>query len=527
MSAHKQSSLLPLKAFFTVGSFTFLSRILGYVRDLLIAATVGTGPIAEAFFVAFRIPNMFRRIFAEGAFNAAFLPSYSRILSEEGQAGATSFARQTLGIMLGILIPFSLLLIWQMPLVIGLIAPGFNPDSSRYALAIIYARIMFAYLGFMAFTALFSAILQAHNRFAAAAAAPMLLNLFFIAALLIVLPFTGNAGLVMAWAVFVSGIAQVFLVIWAIRRQGLSVLRPYLSWNPRIKQLIVLIGPGILSAGIWQINTFINTVIASTEQGAVAFLYYADRLYQLPLGLIGVAFGVVLLPSLSRALRAGDEAKGNIALSQGVELSSFFTFPAMIAMLIIPQSLCLGLFERGDFMRSDTLNTAQALFMLGLGVPAAVLVKVFMPGFYARQDTKTPMFHAAIAVLCNISLALLLFSLLKKEGQGFIGLAAATTCSGWVMAFLQAKSLLKRGFWQPKLTPLLGQLGRSFAASLLMASGLYIVQLYSFAHIAELDSLTRFIAVLILSFLGLLIYLIAAWFLKVQALRLILARFIS
>ena len=437
-----------LRALFAVSGFTFLSRILGYARDLLLAASFGTSPIAQAFFVAFRLPNMFRRIFAEGALSSAFVPNYSEVLEKNNFNAAQHYLRQVLGWLLLILLLLSAVMLWFMPQVIGLLAPGFRQDPQLFSLTVLYARVQFPYLIAISVMALGAAVLQTHRRFAVAAAAPIALNVVMIAAMLFLLSQLANQradkGLALSWVILASGFVQLVIVLWALRRAKLLVLRPILGWSAPLARTLTMLGPAILSAGVWHINTLVNTMIASQEQKAVAILYYADRLYQLPLGLIGVTFSVVLLPFLSQALnkKQFDQVQENV--NHAIELALFIALPAMVVLFVIPQTLSITLFERGDFLRSDSQATALALRALAFAIPAAVLSKIFLPLFYAHKDTKSPFSQALISVFVNVVLALFLFAQLKDLNLGFLGLAIASAAAAWVMLFMQLISVQKR-----------------------------------------------------------------------------------
>jgi len=338
----------------TVGGYTGISRVLGFVRDILIAAVVGTGPVADAFFVAFRLPNLFRRLFGEGAFNSAFVPLFARHLEEGGKAAARVFAEQTLAVLLAALLLFSALAMAAMPWFMYLLAPGFAAEPEKFDLAVRLSRITFPYLLFMSLVALLSGLLNALYKFAAAAAAPILLNVCFIVALVVVLPLTGAPGQVLAWTVVVAGLGQFLLLMIACHRAGVALRLPRPRLTPGVRRLLKLMGPGVLSAGALQINLLIGTIIASLQAGAVSYLYYADRVYQLPLGLIGIAFGVVLLPDLARKLRSGAEAEAMTQLNRGLELSMLLTLPAAVALVVIPWPIVVVLFERGIFDRASS-----------------------------------------------------------------------------------------------------------------------------------------------------------------------------
>jgi len=426
----------------TVGGYTGVSRILGFVRDILIANVVGASPVADAFFAAFRLPNLFRRLFAEGAFNAAFVPLFARRLEQEGEAAARRFAEEALSILVTALLVISAACMAGMPWFIYLIGSGFSQDPEKLALAIDLTRITFPYLLFMAVVALISGVLNSLYRFAAAAAAPILLNVIFIAALVAVLPFFAEVpGHVMAWAVCVSGAAQLIFLVVAAKRAGMALRLPRPRLTPGVRRLMVLMLPGMLSAGALQINIFVGSSIASWQEGAFSFLYYADRVYQLPLGLIGIAIGIVLLPDLARKLRAGNESQAMHSLNRGLEFALLLTLPATVVLVIIAGPVIGGLFQHGRFGAEDAEATASALAAFAWGLPAFVLVKILQPAFYAREDTLTPFRYSVVSVVANIALSLFLFWQMRH-----VGIALATTLAAWLNAVLLALSLRRFGF---------------------------------------------------------------------------------
>lgn len=464
-----------LKAGATVGGLTMVSRVLGFFRDVLIAMALGTGPVADAFFVAFRFPNLFRRLFAEGAFNSAFIPLFSKHLEGEGSDSARQFAVSVLSVLVATLAIVSAAAEIAMPWLMMVIAPGFLEDPQKYDLAVLLTRIAFPYLLFMSVTAMISGVLNSLGRFAAAAAAPILLNVILISALLMIVLLSLNnsreAGIVLVWGVAFAGFAQAVTLWIASRRAGMSLglTRPRLTSG--IRKLISLGIPGVIAGGITQINLLIGTIIASLQASAVAWLYYADRIYQLPLGVIGVAIGVVLLPDLSRRLRAGDGDGVHSSQNRALELSMLLTIPAAAALIAMPQPIIQTLFERGAFSAADTAAAAAALAAFAPGLPAFVLIKVFSPGFFAREDTKTPMYFAGISVAVNIAGSLLLFIVL-----GHVGIAIATSLAGWVNAGLLSWTLYRRGHFKPDAR-LRKRLPRIAASSFLMAFVLWWMEL--------------------------------------------------
>ena len=459
-----------LRSIATVGGLTGVSRVLGFVRDILIAAALGAGPVADAFFVAFRLPNLFRRLFGEGAFNAAFVPLFARRLEQEGAAAARAFAEQALSLLLSALLGLTVLAMAFMPWLMYLLAPGFAETPEKFDLAVELSRITFPYLLFLALAALLSGVLNSLGRFAAAAAAPILLNLFFIAALLVAVPLAERPGLVLAWTVAAAGCAQFLMLLVAASRAGMTLRLPRPRLNPAMRRLWQLMVPGILSAGALQLNITVGTIIASLQAGAVSYLYYADRVYQLPLGLIGIAIGIVLLPDLTRKLRGGATDAATASLNRGLEVALLLTLPAAVALMVIPWPVTVTLFERGVFDRAASDATAAALAAYATGLPAYVLVKVLQPAFYAREDTLRPFKFSLASVVANILLALALFWQI-----GHVGLALATSLAAWLQAGLLAHSLRRRGHLALDAR-LRGRLPRILFASLAMGALLWAGQ---------------------------------------------------
>lgn len=458
-----------------IGGFTLISRVLGLVRDVLIARFLGAGLVSDAFFTAFKLPNVFRRMFAEGAFNAAFVPLYARRLEEEGGEAADEFAKEAAAalfvLVAGIVILFELTMPWSLSLIGFGLDRAVDPETgiSPYYLAVVYAQITMPYLLFMSMTALFSGILNTRNFFALAAAVPIVLNLFMIGTLALASQMAWAQpviGYYLTSAIAISGLAQMCLVIWGCRRAGVAVgfKRPRLT--PGVKRLVILGVPGMISAGITQINLLISHSIATMRESAASWLTYADRLYQLPLGMIGIAMGVALLPSLSRRLRAGDEIGARTSLNRAIEIAAFLTLPAAFALAVIPEFLISGLYERGAFTAETTSQTAKALRMFSYGLPAFVMLKVLTPAFFARENTRTPMIFAALSAIINVTLGLYLFF-----NIGFQGLALATSVAAWVNVLCLTALLLKDDSFVPD-TRLLTRLPRIFLASAAMAVAL-------------------------------------------------------
>lgn len=443
----------------TISGFTLMSRVLGLVRDVLMGSIIGTTAISDAFFTAFRFPNMFRRIFGEGAFNAAFVPQYAGALEEDGKESAARFASQAFSWLFWTLGVGTLVALPLMRWIMAGFAPGFLTveghefssewfwemvryphGTEKFENTVSWARIMFSYLLCMALVAQLSGVMNTLRRFAIPAFAPVLLNIVFIT-ILSTAAFSEvgaeKAGLWISWGVCLSGFLQLLLLYVACRRIGVNIriCRPRIS--PRIKTLFTKMGPGVLSAGVQQFNLLIGTQIASMQAMAVSYLYYAERLYQFPLGMIGVAFGVVLLPEISRSLMGGRQQEAVQTLRDGLSFSMLLTIPASVALIVIPAEMIHVLLNWGG--KIDVTQTSHGLMGFAFGIPAYVLIKVLQPAFFAQEDTKTPMFMAGITVATNIVVSLALFPLF-----GHVGIAIATSIAGWVNVILLLRGL--RGF---------------------------------------------------------------------------------
>jgi len=414
-----------VSGFLTVGAWTLISRIVGFVRDAMVAAWLGSGPVAEAFIVAQSLPNMFRRFFAEGAFNMAFVPMFAKKL--EGGEDAEGFARDAYWGMAALLVAFSALGHVLMPWLVLAMASGFHGDE-RFGLAVVLGQICFPYILFISLTALLSGVLNAMGRFFATAIAPVLMNVFLVLSMFSADWFGWDIGRTLAWTVTLSGVLQLFFVWVVLRMQGFRIpfRRPRLT--PELKRLAIIAAPAVLAGGVVQVNLLVGRQVASFTEGAVSWLYYADRLYQLPLGVVGIAIGVVLLPDLSRRLRAGDAGGGRASFNRGMEFALFLTLPAAVALIAIAVPIISVLFERREFTTNDTMMTAPVLAIYAAGLPAFVLHKVLQPLFYAREDTRRPFNYAVVSMVVNAALAFGLMPFL-----GYLAAALATTLSSWVM----------------------------------------------------------------------------------------------
>jgi putative peptidoglycan lipid II flippase len=428
----------------TVGGLTLVSRVLGFLRDLVTAALLGAGVAADAFFVALQLPNMFRRLFAEGAFNAAFVPIFAERLSLGGKAAAFGFTEAALAALLATLVLFTGLCEIFAPQLIAVLAPGFLGDAERFVLAVDLLRLTFPYLLFISLVSLLAGVLNALDKFAAAAATPIAFNLCLIGGLLVG-RFLGPAvEYALAWAVSVAGAVQFLWLALACRRLGLPLrlLRPRLT--PDVRLLLRRALPAAIGAGAVQINLFVNLMLSSLlPAGAISFLFYANRLMELPLGIIGVALGTALLPLLAREIAGGRAAQGIAHQNRGIELGLLLTLPAAAAMIAMPEPIIRVLFERGAFGPDEVAGTASALMAYGIGVPAFILIRVLVPGFHARGDTVTPLRVSIAAVVINLLLNLALIRPL-----GHVGLALATSAAAWAQGVLFVYLLHRRGHWR-------------------------------------------------------------------------------
>lgn len=414
-----------VRGFVTVGGWTLASRAVGFIRDMMIAAFLGSGPVAQAYLVAFTLPNMFRRFFAEGAFNTAFVPMFAKKL--EADEDPRAFAEAAFSGLATVVLGVSVLATLAMPWLVLAQAAGFAGDQ-RFDLAVTYGRICFPYILFISLTALLSGLLNAGGRFMAAAAAPVLMNVVLIAAMVLADRMGWDMGLAMSWSTPIAGVAQLVTVWIAASRMGfaLRLRRPRLT--PDMKRLLAVAAPAVLAGGVVQINLLVGRQVGSFFDGAIAWLTYADRLYQLPLGVVGIAIGIVLLPDISRRLKAGDHSGGRHAYNRAAEFALFLTLPAAVALVVIAGPLIAVLFGRGAFDAADVAPTALALAIYGAGLPAFTLQKVLQPLFFAREDTRSPFRFALWAMVVNAVIAIGAAPLI-----GFSAAAWATTIAGWVM----------------------------------------------------------------------------------------------
>jgi len=488
------------RAFATVGGLTLVSRVLGFARDILIAAALGSGPVADAFFVAFRFPNLFRRLFGEGAFNSAFVPLFAKRLESEGMPAARAFAEEALSVLATTIILVSVVAMLAMPWLMVLLAPGFITDPQKYDLAVDLTQITFPYLFCMSLVALLSGALNSMNRYWAAAAAPIILNVVLISAIVsaLYLGLGGDegAGYILAAAVTAAGVLQLLMLWLAVRDAGLKLSFRRPRYTPGVKRLVELGIPGVIAGGITQINIVVGTMIASLQAGAVSYLYYADRLYQLPLGIVGIAIGVVLLPELSKQLRAEDHVRAMDTQNRSLEFALMLTLPAAVALAVAAHPIISVLFERGNFTASDTDASAAALMAFAIGLPSFVLIKVFQPAYFAREDTKTPMRFAGVNMVVNVIGSLALFFAFQEMGfMPHVGIALATSIAGWVNAFLLWGQLARTGEFTFD-TRLLRNLPLILFASVAMGAAIHFALPFLTPYLAASQSLLVRVAAL-------------------------------
>ncbi|MEE2725269.1 MAG: murein biosynthesis integral membrane protein MurJ [Verrucomicrobiota bacterium] len=601
----------------TVSGFTALSRILGFIRDILMGYFLGSSHAADAFFAAFKFPNIFRRIFGEGAFNSAFVPLFSRELTSKGRKEAMHFASQTFSILAIVLLIITIIAIPLMSWITMVHAPGFsavktfrgdsnnnevsfdikikgskaiyfvienggnaeiknitlvknnndteNPlDQSdwlsekgklikKYALSkdknftrikgnaliknskegnthlsiyrnhpdtfnltVTLSKITFIYLLCMALVAHMSGVLNTIKIFGMPAAAPVLLNMTFLAGFLIFSIFWGLKGdpvkyaHVAAWCVFVAGFLQLGALYFTCFRKGLRIKLCKPKISPQIKRLFILMGPGVLAAGIQQINLLVGSIIASFREGAISYLYYSERVYQLPLGVIGIGLGVILLPEVTKRLRNGDQIGAITSMNRGIELAMLLTIPASIALIVIPYPIISTLFQHGAFTAEDANLTALSLAGFAIGIPGYVLVRVLQPGYFARENTKTPMLIAGVTVIVNIVFSIILF-----DSLGHIGIAIATSIAAWVNVALLLFGL--RNFWKPDAR-LKSRMPKIFIASIVMGSLLWILH-QTIKEMFNHDFWLRLGGVSMLVIFGITIYFFIAFKLKASSLK--------
>lgn len=508
-----------VKSTATIGIYTLLSRVLGFARDVTIASSIGASYLSDAFFVAFRLPNYLRRLFAEGAFNAAFVPQFEAMLAVEGKDNARQFASEVMSFLVFILLIVTGVFIVLMPWLMVGFAPGFMDNPRKFDLTIVLTRITMPYIIFISLVSLLGGILNTGGKFAAVAATPIIMNLCLILIPYFISDYTGTYAHALAIAVTVSGIAQWLWLVRFCKRQNMlpRLMRPRLT--PQVKKLLVAIAPAALGAGVVQLNLVMDTIIATWFGSGVSYIYYADRISELPLAVIGIAVGTALLPMLSRQIREGKREESFHSQNRAMELALFLSLPAAVALLMIAQPIITVMFERGEFTAADTTATFHTLMAFAVGLPAFVLVKILAPSFYANQDTKTPFKIASICIVVNFTFNIILMFPLQ-----YVGMALATSIASWLNVILMARTLIARG-WLALEKHLFAQLGKMLAASAVMAAVLLLITPYFMPYMArDYMQLGRFAALITISCLGGMAYMLISFAFNISESRTLIMR---
>ena len=465
-----------LRGILTVGGWTLASRVLGFARDMLFAAFLGTSGVADAFFVAQKLPNLFRRLFGEGAFNAAFVPAFSGMLATEGPAEAKRFAEQAFGVLAFWLIALTVAGEIFMPQLMVVLAPGFSDHPAKLALAITLTRITFPYLLLICLTALLSGVLNGLDRYAAAAAAPLVYNVISIAFMVVLTPYVASPAHAFAWGITVAGVVMLGMLLWAVKRAGMGMRVPLPRMTPQMRMLMRRMAPGLFGAGVTQLNQMVDVIISTLlPPGSVSLLYYANQVQQLPLATIGTAVGTALLPLLSRQVRSGEGEAASATMNRALEYALFLTLPAAVGLAVAAVPIMTVLFVRGHFDLVSARLSAQSLAAFAIGLPAFVLVKVLAPGFFARGDTAMPVKIGIVALAVNLGLNLVLMGPLRHVGP-----ALATSIAAILNMGLLGAVLMRRG--QLRLDPrLLARVPRMLVASAVMGVALWFAERTVFA----------------------------------------------
>lgn len=487
-----------IKSTLTVGSFTLLSRITGFVRDVIMANLLGASWLSDAFFVAFKLPNFFRRLFAEGAFNAAFIPSFASVLTEDGRQRAVDFAGEVMSVLFVVLLLLNAIFIVFMPWITPLFAPGFADSPEKLNLTVVLSQITFPYILFISLVSLLGGVLNSLGKFAAPAASPILLNLCMIGGMWW-LTNTPTPAHALAISVFIAGAVQFVWLMVICLKDGCMPGLTLPKLTPQVKTMLLLMAPAALGSGVQQLNLLIDVIIASHIPDAVSYLYYADRITELPIGVIGVAIGTVLLPTLSRQIKEGDMDAARNQMNRALELVLLFGLPATAGLLIMSEGIIRVLYLHGAFTEHDMAATTMALIAFTAGLPAFLAVKVFAPGFFASHDTKTPFKIALVCVAVN-----LFFNLTLIHHFAHVGMAMATTIASWVNVALMVRILHKRKIFVPDAL-LKKRLLKMAAASKVMALTLYLVGIVAAPFYLE-GMLVRTTTLLIVIGVGMFIY---------------------
>ena len=498
------------RSFFTVSFYTLLSRVLGFIRDIFIARFLGSTVTADAFFVAFRIPNFFRRVLAEGAYSAALIPVFSGVvIDSKDDQEAADFVENTMSLLLLVTILLTIIFYFGMPYIIQVLAPGFSENKEAFDLAVHFGKIIFPYLIFISLVAHFTSIINVHGKFAAGAFAPAILNISFILSLFLLTPYLSSAGHALAYGVLIGGLFQFIFMYQAV----LQLYRPRIRLphlNEKLRKFFRLFFPGIIGSGVIQLNIIIGTIIASfLPVGAISHIYYADRLNQLPLAIFGIAMGVVLLPSLSKAIKENNTQEIETTQNRSLEFCLLISLPSAAGLFILSYPIINILFERWAFLSNDTFYTSQVLSIFALGLPAYILIKVLVTCFFAREDTKTPLYISIISVIINVVLSLLLIGSMRE-----MGIALATAISAWVNElFLFLILYFKKNLILDNQLFI-----RSFKiiiSVIIMVIACYFLNNFLFSNILDLNTFIKILILLIIIGGSKIIYLAMIFMLKV------------
>ena len=435
------------KSVATFGGLTFVSRITGFIRDVILANFLGAGALADTFVVAFKLPNLFRSLFAEGAFTSAFIPLFSQKLVSEGKKKSIFFAAQAISILVLFLFIFVLFFEIFMPFIVSILAPGFTNDVNKIELATDLCRITFPFLLLISIVSFQGGILNSFDKFAAPAAAPIILNLTMISGAFFIVPFSTTPAHGFAISITLAGILEVLWLRHFLKKIDISI--PFyfnfkkILQNSEIKTLFKRIAPGIVGAGIYQINMAVDTILVSlVGTGAISWLYYANRLQQLPLGVVGAAISVAALPLLSKYLKENDIVQAQKTQNKAVEYGMLLSFPAAVLLIVLAEPIVYLLFRHGQFSTQDAISTSYAVIAYSIGLPCYVLTKALMPNFFARGDTITPVKYSAVVFITN-----LIFNVVLMQHYGHTGIAIATTIAAFVSLSQYIFGLKKRNYW--------------------------------------------------------------------------------
>ena len=488
-----------IKSTSTYSFFTFLSRILGYLRDFLIAINLGSGPISDAFFVAFRVPNTFRRLFSEGSFKSAFVPSYSSELAMS-KSRANRFANQVISLLIIALISLILLIEIFMPFFIYVIAPGFIENNEKLDLTILLTRISLPFLLFVSIASFFAAILNSYNKFGIAAATPIILNIVLILILFFIKNDQSIVVKYLSFGISLAGLLQLLVLYYVVRKYFIFKLRLNLKINSKVKFFFKKLLPSIFSSGVTQINILVGTIIASFQANAVSYLYYADRIYQINLAIAGIAIGTVLLPSLSKYIKQNNKSKIYTIQNKSVELSLFLSLPATLALILASEEITSALFGYGAFDLKSVKYSAKALHYFAYGLPAFALIKIFSSFLFARHNTNIPFYISLISVIINILISIIFFNQV-----GFLIIPIATTLSSWFNTIVLYLYLVKFKYYtlsSKNIFPFL-----KIICSSVLSTYVFYLFILNFSEKLNYDSEYKLLTIFVMVLITFMVYL--------------------